>query len=63
MNPLKNEDGIGIGRKPEGQDDRTKPGKGPFWREHGKYAQTWSEVKRLADNRVTFRCFANTVPS
>jgi hypothetical protein len=63
LKPLKNEHGIGIGRKPEGQEDGTKLGIGPFWRKHGKWAQTWSEVKRLVEKRVTFRCFTKALPS
>jgi hypothetical protein len=41
--PLKNKHWIGIRRQPEGEEDRSKPGKGPFWRQqkngakHGGY--------------------------
>jgi hypothetical protein len=35
MNPLKNKHCIGIGSEPEGEEDRSKHGKGPFWRKQG----------------------------
>jgi len=32
MSPLGNKHWIGVRREPEGEEDRRKPGKGPFWR-------------------------------
>jgi hypothetical protein len=46
-NPLKNKHWIGIGREPEGQEERRKPGKGPLWRKqenatkHGARLRRW----------------------
>jgi hypothetical protein len=62
MNPLTNKHRIGISREPEGQADRNKPGKDRFGRSK-KSDKTWSEVKRLAGNRVRWRCYINALYS
>ena len=59
---FKNEYFIGTPREPEGEEDRSKPGKGQFWRKP-ENAAAWSEVKSLAGNRVRRRCFTNTLCS
>jgi hypothetical protein len=39
MNQLKNKHWIGICKKPEEEEDRNKPGKGPFWRKQENAAK------------------------
>ena len=47
MNPWKNKHWIGIHREPEVEEDRSKPGKGLFWRKqenaakHGVRLRGW----------------------
>ena len=52
---------IGMRREPEGEEDRSKPGKGPFWMEQANGGEMWSEVKRLAGNsqmQILYECSA-----
>jgi hypothetical protein len=40
---------------------RPGPWKAMVFEEAGKWGETWSEVKRLAGNRVRWRCFRNAL--
>jgi hypothetical protein len=46
MNPLKNKHWIGIRREPEGEEDRNKPEKGPFWRKQENAAKHGARLRR-----------------
>jgi hypothetical protein len=55
MDPFKNKHWIGIRRKPEREEDRSKPGRGPFWRKqenaakHGARLKRWRATESYAD--------------
>jgi len=46
---------IGIRREPEGEEDRSKPGKGPFWSKkektakHGARLRGWRATETVGD--------------
>jgi hypothetical protein len=45
MNLLKNSHWFEIGREPEGEQDLSKPGKGPFWRKQEKVAKHGARLR------------------
>ena len=56
MNPWKNEHWIGIRTEPEGEENRSKPGRGPFWRKqengakHGGRLRGWRATELEEDS-------------
>jgi hypothetical protein len=56
---LKSKHWTGIRRQPEGEEDRSKPGKRTVVEAPEKCGKTWREVKSLARNRVSWRRLKN----
>jgi hypothetical protein len=61
MVALKNMHWTGICREPEIEEDRSKPGKGPFWRKKENTAKHGAGLK--VGGTVSWRYFTNALGS